>query len=303
MKHDTRSQQLLVDLIPSLLVATELDAAQESSGSSKLIDATPVERQAAEWVILIANPQCSREQLERLDRWLAHSEENKRVFTELNTIWCQTGRLRECPSSDLGGSRSLHITDAPTPEVSDCRSALEKALSLRQRVLQHFLFLVGDRADAERLVQQTYRRLLLMERPHLAEVRSMGPYLLRLATHVAQEHVRKAEERKPLRPLSSPPASGDSSPEEDARRAMRLLERLPKLEREALVSLRLYGYTASETAQRLGVTVGAVRKRVASAIEHLHDALLRMTPAPKLSGRQHHPESNVSHSRHGKDKI
>jgi DNA-directed RNA polymerase specialized sigma24 family protein len=303
MKHDTRSQQLLADLIPPLLVATQLDAAQESSGSPKLIDATPVERQAADWVILIANPQCSKEQLRRLDRWLDRSEEHERVFTELNTIWCQTGRLHECPSSALGGPRSLHATDAPTPEVSDYRSALEKALSLRQRVLQHFVVLVRDRADAERLVQQTYRRLLLMERPHLAQIRSMGPYLLRLATHVAQEHVRKAEECKPLRPLSFPPACGGSSPEEDAGRAMRLLERLPKLEREALVSLRLYGYTASETAQRLGVTVGAVRKRVASAIEHLHDALLRMAPAIKLSGRQHYSESNVSHSRHGKDEI
>jgi RNA polymerase sigma factor (sigma-70 family) len=291
MKSDTRGWELLADLIPPLLVATELEAGQESSGSPECIDATPVERQAADWIMRIADPECSKEQLGELDNWLARSKKHERVFSELNTIWCQTERLRECPAPVAGDPRSLGATGAPTSEVSDSRSALEKALSLRQRVLRHFLFLVGDRTDAEQLAQETYRRLLLVDRPHLTEIRSMGPYLLRLATHVAQEHVRKGAQRRslqrpgfPIRSNAPPPI--DSSLGEDVRRAVGLLERLPKLEREALVNLRLYGYTASETAQRLGITVSAVRKRAASAMEHLHAALLRMTPALKLHGRK-----------------
>ncbi len=308
MESDTRGQELLADLIPPLLMATELDAGQESSGIPGSIDAAPVERQAADWIMRIADPECPKEQLGKLDNWLTRSEEHARVFAELNTIWCQTERLREYPAPVAGDPRALHAANAPTSEVSDCRSALEKVLSLRQRVLRHFLFLVGDRADAEQLSRETYRRLLLIDRPHLTEIRSMGPYLLRLATHVAQEHVRKGAERQSLRRLGFPTRSNapppiDSCLEEDVRRAMGLLERLPKLEREALVSLRLYGYTASETAQRLGITVSTVRKRMASAMEHLHDALLRMTPALKLNGRKLHPESNVSPSRHEKDKI
>jgi DNA-directed RNA polymerase specialized sigma24 family protein len=278
MKPDTGGQELLADLIASLLVATELEAGPESNGISESIDATPVERQAADWVMRIADPECSKEQLGELDNWLARSEEHDRVFTELNTMWCQTEGLRECPAPVAADPRSRRAVDAATSEVSDRRCALEKALSLRQRVLRHFLFLVGDQGVAEQLAQETYTRLLLIDRAHLAEIGCMGTSLLRLATHVAQEHVRKGGERRSLRRLgfpirSSAPSPIDSSLEEDVRRAMGLLERLSMLQMEALVSLRLYGYTASETAQTLGITVNAVRKRVASAMKHLHDVL------------------------------
>ena len=154
------------DLTTRLLAAIELVTDQDSSENPTAIDATPVRRQAADWLIRIADPECSKKQLRELDNWLASSEVHRLAFDELTTAWCSS------PSSD----------------ATDCGSAMEAALSLRLRVLGLCLFFVGDTDDAEYLTQETYRRLLLMYRPNSPETCAMGPYLLRLATQVVQVH-------------------------------------------------------------------------------------------------------------------
>jgi RNA polymerase sigma-70 factor (ECF subfamily) len=112
---------------------------------------------------------------------------------------------------------------------------------------------------AEELLQETFVRAIRGQgpRPSSDEVR---PWLYRVATNVAIDHIRRERRFRFLPFLGSEPApERDASAVDLVRRALRAL---PPEQATALV-LRLHeGFTAGEIAELLGISEAAVRSRL-----------------------------------------
>ncbi len=129
----------------------------------------------------------------------------------------------------------------------------------------------GSAADAEDLVQETFRRAL--EKPPVDTERPWRPWLARVATRLAIDALRRRRTREYVgpwlpSPVETPPGVGGgepASPEADAEARyglresvsfafLRALEALAPLPRAALVLRDALGYSGPETAEILGVS-------------------------------------------------
>lgn len=131
--------------------------------------------------------------------------------------------------------------------------------------------MTGSAADAEDLVQETFRRAL--EKPPADTERPWRPWLARVATRLAIDALRRRRTREYVgpwlpSPVETPPGAvgGEpASPEADAEARyglresvsfafLRALEALAPLPRAALVLRDALGYSGPETAEILGVS-------------------------------------------------
>jgi RNA polymerase sigma-70 factor (ECF subfamily) len=268
MKSSAISDSALTSILESALQPLLFDVIDSGASSvlesaTELVDVTEVEREGANWITLIADPECTKEQLAQLDEWLARGEENQRVFAELQVIWCQSDTGTELEAAG---------------DLARGTAALDEAMASRSLVLKRLTRWVKDRACAEDLVQQAYQRLLLLHPSRLEQIESVRAYLYVVARNLATDYLRnKARDRSWLYhdggiDAADAGTQDAAGPSVDSAYVMELMEQLPRQHQEVL-RLSVSGYSYSEVARAMGVSIHTVRKYRASALRALRNAM------------------------------
>jgi RNA polymerase sigma-70 factor (ECF subfamily) len=140
---------------------------------------------------------------------------------------------------------------------------------------------LGNTADARDVAQETYARLLRVDRTDL--IRDPQSYIFRIAANLAYEfelHQRRERTRldepsmvEELQRLQS------HSPEEQAElaanmaRLNRVMANLPQRHRAALILHRRDGMTYEEIAAQLGTSVHMVKKYITAGLQRCRSGL------------------------------
>ncbi|MFC5530071.1 sigma-70 family RNA polymerase sigma factor [Cohnella yongneupensis] len=143
-------------------------------------------------------------------------------------------------------------------ETTKDRTDIDK---LQATLARYSLALTESRWDAEDLAQEAWLKAL--ESKTVTEHANPEAYMLRVARNAwTDTKRRRATLQRVMRPLSAimqtvEPADESFLQTEEAFHAVML--RLPRLQRAVFMLRDVYGYSASETADRLGITEGAVK--------------------------------------------
>ncbi len=120
--------------------------------------------------------------------------------------------------------------------------------------------LTGDLFDAEDLVQDTLLRGFATMGSVHRHIENPSAYLVRIATHLWVDALRRRELERAARGAAPPPEAGARHRAGEARDAgAALLQLLPPQERAAFVMKEVFEMTAREIADVLATTVGAVK--------------------------------------------
>jgi RNA polymerase sigma-70 factor (ECF subfamily) len=139
--------------------------------------------------------------------------------------------------------------------------------------------LMGQREDAEDLVQETF--LAVLEKVHTFEAgRAFSPWFFRILVNRGL-NARKSRSLRTVEEIPESAASSLASPEREAERAElrgelgRAMQALPDRQRTIVRLFELEGFASPEIAEILGISEGTVRW-------HLHEArkTLRQALAP-----------------------
>jgi RNA polymerase sigma factor (sigma-70 family) len=151
------------------------------------------------------------------------------------------------------------------------------------------LRVVGDRADAEEVAQDTFERAYHALAGYPAErvaAMRLRPWLARIALNLARNRLRRRP--APTRPLedgdgrplavaapaaAEPPAVAERGQERE--QLAELLAGLPRPYREAVVLRHVEGLAYAEVAEVLGRPVGTVKTHVHRGVRQLRDSLER----------------------------
>lgn len=155
------------------------------------------------------------------------------------------------------------------------------------RTLRH---LVGNRAELEDLLQETYLRLLTALKGFRGESR-FRTFFYRVCANVALSHLRWRR-RRPEEPFAEPPDSvhpGEDPERAAARRqAARLveaaLERLKPKKRIVFVYYELCGMSPDEIALAVGSSPNTVRSRLHHARREFNEAMQQLLHTPRGGG-------------------
>lgn len=168
-------------------------------------------------------------------------------------------------------------------------NAFEKATAQQDALVQRFEALresltgwfqrrLGDRHEAEDLVQESFLRLA--QRRDTGEVAHLDGYIYRTAGSVLTDRarrraVRHADEHVELESTQEAANNVDPLRALTSRRALAevgaVLDALPERTRTVFVLRRLEGLRHKEIALRLGISVSSVEKHVARAVDALAD--------------------------------
>jgi RNA polymerase sigma-70 factor (ECF subfamily) len=189
-----------------------------------------------------------------------------------------------------------HGTTDTLPD--DLRTAwhryIDMLVPLRPALYGYCRHLTGNVWDAEDLVQDTLLRAFGRWGVTYPEIRDPRAYLLRTATNVWIDTLRRreTEARAPIASSEDSPAPS-TSPEtsSEVREAgSRLLQRLSPQERAAVVLKEVFDMTLEEIAGLLATTTGAVKAALHRGRERLREpesapASRRPLPSPELVDR------------------
>jgi RNA polymerase sigma-70 factor (ECF subfamily) len=140
---------------------------------------------------------------------------------------------------------------------------------------------LGNSADARDVAQETYARLLRVDRADL--IRDPQSYIFRIAANLAYEF--ELSQRRDRARLDEPPLAEDlerlqvRSPEDQAElsaqlaRLNRVMAKLPQRYRAALILHRREGMTYEEIAARLGTSVHMVKKYITTGLQRCRSGL------------------------------
>ena len=161
-------------------------------------------------------------------------------------------------------------------------SDAQRLLELIPRLRRYARALVGDRAAADDLVQDTLERAL--NKLHLYRPGTdLRAWLFTVLHNVHVNQVRAARTAEPIAEdmveLAQRPLQHDGLALRDLERA---LERLPAEQREVLLLVVLEDMSYEEAARTLGIPIGTVMSRLARAREKLRAMLLGLPPGAKL---------------------
>jgi RNA polymerase sigma-70 factor (ECF subfamily) len=186
------------------------------------------------------------------------------------------------------------IPDALGPDLrTTWHRYVDALVPLRPALHGYCRRLAGNLWDAEDLVQETLLRAFGQWGVTAPGIRNPRAYLLRTATNVWIDQLRRRE-REARAPSTSPdetPAHGaDPTMAREVRDAgSRLLQRLSPQERAALVLKEAFDMTLEEIAELLATTTGAVKAALHRGRERLHApegaAAHRPHPSPELLDR------------------
>lgn len=148
-------------------------------------------------------------------------------------------------------------------------------LRFRRPLMGYFLNRVGDRAEAEDLTQQTFLRLLGADRSDLA---NPGAFVFRVAANLLKDRARgRALREDRLLSLDDEAAAPADhlTPErvllgrENLALVIEGLDELGGVTRDAFVLFRFERLSQREIGARIGLSQGAVEKRLMRATLHL----------------------------------
>jgi RNA polymerase sigma-70 factor (ECF subfamily) len=165
-----------------------------------------------------------------------------------------------------------------------CDGEAEAFRELYRRVAPRLLSLlrglVGERAAAEDLLQQTFLKLHEARGVYVRGAEPL-PWLYTIARRVALDELRRRRRSKvtlaadgavpELRAEAA--AAGPASTSGAPAAAVAALEKLPRNQREALVLTKIEGLSHAEAAAVAGTSVGAIKLRAHRAYEALRRIL------------------------------
>lgn len=152
-------------------------------------------------------------------------------------------------------------------------SAVTELVRRTQPTVWRLCRALGDGADVEDLVQDTYLRALKSLPSYRAEAPVMA-WLLSIARHVCADRVRQRQRSRRLFDRLTSVAPDPSAPRTD-RSLDDLVRTLSPDRREAFVLTQELGLSYDEAATVMECPVGTIRSRVARARADLADAVRR----------------------------
>jgi RNA polymerase sigma factor (sigma-70 family) len=132
------------------------------------------------------------------------------------------------------------------------------------------------------IVQNVYLKILELSQPERDAIRCLQAWAFRVVRNEALNWLRTRNRHVPADCLENHPAS-DPDPALyviDTEEARHLLERLHENYRVPFLLCRVYGYSAEEVAEELGLKVDTVWKRVQRAFDLLQQEISGV-PSPK----------------------
>lgn len=140
--------------------------------------------------------------------------------------------------------------------------------------------LVGDRGEAEDIVQEALLRLWT-NAPRWKPVASVRTWLYRVTVNLANDLHRRRGRRRPDAPLTDAADAPDPAPDpvetldrdRTGRQVADAIAALPERQRNALVLTYYEGLSNGETAGILGTSVGSVEALLVRARRTLREAL------------------------------
>lgn len=170
-------------------------------------------------------------------------------------------------------------------------------LALLPRLRRYAIALVGDRAAADDLVQDSVERAL-RHRDHLKDSRKLFGWLRSILHNL---HIDGLRERRSQGVIveydESLDAMGLSVPQADRTAALdftRALDTLSTDHRQILLLIGMEGLSYREIAEELKVPIGTVMSRLARARDHLRTELERTGPARKRPDPDESPARKVA---------
>jgi RNA polymerase sigma-70 factor (ECF subfamily) len=158
----------------------------------------------------------------------------------------------------------------------------QRLVDLIPRLRRYARALVGDRAGADDLVQDTLERA--WTKLHL--YRRGTDLRAWLFTVMHNVHVNKLRAARPTDPLEDGmPELAQRAPQSDAllvRDLDRAIARLPADQRAVLLLVTLEEMSYEDVARTLGIPIGTVMSRLSRAREKLRAMMLGQTPPAKL---------------------
>jgi RNA polymerase sigma-70 factor, ECF subfamily len=134
-------------------------------------------------------------------------------------------------------------------------------------VFRFALFLTGNTATAEDLTSETFVRAWTA-RGSIREA-TVRAYLLTIARNLWRDEQRRGWRTVPLESVEDPSIDTGADAIADLSWTARHLEQIAAGDREALVLYARDGLSYDEVAERLGVSIGAVKSRIFRAREAL----------------------------------
>ena len=135
------------------------------------------------------------------------------------------------------------------------------------------MHLCRQRDAAEELYQETWVRVL-MKRDSFRDGKAFEPWLVRICVNLYRDSLRRQRLRRML-PLSGR-ETGELSTEGNLEERLSLLDavgKLPDKLRIAVILVYMEGYTESQAAKILGLSVNGVKSRLLRARKLLREAL------------------------------
>jgi RNA polymerase sigma-70 factor, ECF subfamily len=167
---------------------------------------------------------------------------------------------------------------------------IEAIYRLHGKPLYRFLLRVtlGDRRQAEDLLQETLFRAWRYLQDHTTEVRRLRPWLYTVARRVAIDAAR-ARQARPTEVSVTDPASLPAAHDDIERMLVKLTIRrglmsLTPEHRQVLIEVFYRGRTTPEAAAALGIPEGTVRSRVFYALRALATATAGPRDGPRPAG-------------------
>ena len=138
------------------------------------------------------------------------------------------------------------------------------------RVMRTALRILGNRADAEDIAQETFLRLHCRGIQFESEA-GLSAWLYRVAVNLCLDRTRARRPAADLRDLKAPGISAESAVIRQQSRDILLaaLEELPPRERAAVVLREIEGLATPEVADILGVAEATVRSQISKAVSKL----------------------------------
>jgi RNA polymerase sigma factor (sigma-70 family) len=141
------------------------------------------------------------------------------------------------------------------------------------KILAYLISLIGDRALAEDLLQQTFLKVH-QSRGSYVRAANPVPWLYTIAHRTCLDELRKRKRAPvkltsdgdlPREPRAGLTGGAEELPQGDETAAERIsladLEGLPPNQKEALLLTKVHGHTVSQAAQIAGTTAGAIKLR------------------------------------------
>ena len=207
---------------------------------------------------------------------MARSKNATDVFVRINS----EKKLLDAPDETL----IIHVArgDSAALEVLYDRYA--------SRVLGVTVKIIGDQAQAEDILQETFWRVWQSASTYQSQLGSFTGWLFRIARNLAIDAYR----RRSVRPLVPVSASGegrdpilDQMPDPDMdvaeqaqsilnhRQIRKALASLPSVQRQVIEMAYFYGMTRQEIAEVTGEAVGTIHTRARLALQKLRGELER----------------------------